>query len=94
VVPGAQPWLTLQPKIENNVTLHWETEPALTIPEACMKALGPGTYVACVEEVHVRMPVSYSKEPITLADTLNRLSFCNSRPRFSARVPFHTVPKA
>lgn len=72
-------------KIENGETV-WST--SVTIPQSRLKDLGPGQFVAVVEEIEERLPATYPNEPIKLTDLLNDDIVQQSGPRFIARVPF------
>jgi hypothetical protein len=86
----------------NSKTGEWEVQPELeddrltwrqTIPLAgsLNKPSWTGTLVAYVEEIDRRMPSSYSKEPIDPTSLFDEVTFVDSGPRFSARVPFMEI---
>ncbi|MBY5890750.1 hypothetical protein HFN49_31740 [Rhizobium leguminosarum] len=58
------------------------------IPKDEIANLGPGQFVAMVEELEERLPASYPSEPIALTDLLKKENLRESGPRFLARVPF------
>jgi hypothetical protein len=72
-------------KIEDGETV-WST--CVIIPQSRLNDLGPGQFVAIVEEIEERLPATYPNEPITLTDLLKDGVVQQSGPRFIARVPF------
>lgn len=61
---------------------------SVTMPQSRLNDLGPGQFVAIVEEIEERLPATYPKEPIKLTDLLKDEVVLQSGPRFIARVPF------
>lgn len=76
------------PKLEN-ATLVWSTEFDLT--RAQLNDFGSGQIVAYLEEIDLRMPASYRREPVQPATMFEKETFVSSGPRFSARLPFATT---
>jgi hypothetical protein len=62
-----------------------------TLPAARLSDLGPGQFVAVVEEIEERLPATYPSEPIKIADLLKKEVVRQSGPRFIARVPFYEI---
>jgi hypothetical protein len=73
--------------IIENGEMTWSI--SLTMPKSRMSDLGPGQFVAVVEEIEERLPATYPSEPIKLTDLLNADVVRQSGPRFIARVPFY-----
>jgi hypothetical protein len=61
---------------------------SVTMPESRLSDLGPGQFVAIVEEIEERLPATYPNEPIKLTDLLKDEVVLQSGPRFVARIPF------
>ncbi|MFF0952150.1 hypothetical protein ACFYE9_32390 [Rhizobium leguminosarum] len=72
-------------EIEND-ELVWKHE--FELPPTLLRDLGPGRFVAYVEEIDLRMPASYHTEPIDFSTMFSPATFETSGPRFSARVAF------
>lgn len=60
-----------------------------TLSRSRLNDLGPGRFVAVVEEIEERLPATYPGEPIKVTDLLKKADVRRSGPRFIARVPFY-----
>jgi hypothetical protein len=70
-----------------NGEMEWSI--SRTVPISRLNDLGPGQFVAVVEEVEERLPATYPSEPIKITDLLKEEVVRQSGPRFIARIPFY-----